>query len=150
MGTPGKADGPDTLRLMIDLQLPLQIAGSFQGNFCDIPTIPPSQIAQEGDGDIRVVITALNGADNFAPVDLSAATAITLLFKKPDLTTQSFVATLTTNGMDGKLSYNLNASDLDQAGYYYVQGNFSIAGVPKSTVLGSFKVSENIVVPEPT
>ena len=148
MGTPGKAEGPETLRLMIDLRLSLQIAGSFQGNFCDIPYIPPSQIAQQGDGDIRLVITALDGANNFVPVDLSAATDLTILFKKPDLTTQSFVATLTTNGKDGKLSYNLNASDLDQAGYYSVQGNFSIASVPKSTILGSFKVAENIVIEE--
>ena len=147
-GLPAKPEGFEALHFMINLPLSLQIAGSFAGNFCDIQTIPPSQIAQQNDGDIKLVVTVIDGANDDLPVDISAATGLTILLKKPDLTVVSLVATLTTNGRDGKMGYNLSPSHLSQAGYYYVQGNFSIAGVAKSTEVGQFKVNENIVVPE--
>ena len=104
----GKPQGYNALHFMIPLNFPLQVAGSFSGQFVDLTTVPPSQIAQEGDGDIHVEITVVDGSNNNAPVDISAATVLTLLFKKPDLTTQSFVAHLVTNGRDGKMGYNLN------------------------------------------
>ena len=141
-GTPAKPEGFETLHLMINLSLSLQIAGSFTGNFCDIQTIPPAQIAQQNDGDIVLVITVLN---NGVPQDMSAAHGISILFQKPDLTVVSLPATIITNGKDGKVGYYFNPSHLDQAGFYYVQANFTVASVAKSTTQGKFQVSSNLV-----
>lgn len=130
---------------MINLELSAQIAGSFLGDLCDpsVP-IPPAQIAQQGDGDIVLVLTIIDG-NTSQPVDLSAATPLAILIKKPDLTAASYPASLTTNGKDGRISVALDPADLDQAGYYFVQGLFSVLNVAKSTVLGKFKVGEAIV-----
>lgn len=147
-GILGRPRGFLTLHLMINLELSLQIAGSFLGDLCDpAAPIPPSQIAQQNDGDIVLVITVTDGATG-APVDLSTAEDLVILLKKPDLTATSNIATLTTNGMDGKLSIALGPTDLDQAGYYFAQASFTIAAIGKSTELGSFEVAENIEVPE--
>ena len=133
---------------MINLELSLQIAGSFLGDLCDSAApIPPAQIAQQNDGDIVLVITVTDGATG-APVDLSPATSLSILLKKPDLTATTNAATKTTNGRDGRISILLGPADLDQAGYYFAQANFTIASVSKSTTLGSFEVSENIEIPE--
>ena len=144
-GVLGKPEGFESLHFMINLDLSLQIAGSFTGDFCDLPIIPPSQIAQQGDGDIRLVVTVTDGNTGaFIPVDISAATTKVILLRKPDLTAQALFATLMTNGRDGKMYIALGPSDLDQAGFYFVQGTVVIASVAKSTVLGHFKVAENI------
>lgn len=148
-GITNKASGPALLHLMINLELSLQIAGSFLGGLCDPSTpIPPSQIAQQNDGDIVLVVTAIDGVDGSA-VDLSPASALSILVKKPDLTTFQRAATLTTNGRDGRMQIALGPTDLDQAGYYFVQANFTIASVAKSTGLGTVHVSDNIVIEEP-
>lgn len=144
-GILGRPEGFEALHFMINLEIPVQVAGSFAGDFCDPASIPPSQIAQQNDGDIVLVITVTDGATG-QPVDLSPADALTILLKKPDLTATSNVATLSTNGMDGKLSIALGPTDLDQAGYYFAQANFTIAAVGKSSGVGSFEVSENIEV----
>lgn len=141
-GAPAKPVGPLGLRLMINLELSLQLAGSFTGNFCDIQTIPPAQIAQQNDGDIVLVITVLN---NGVPQDMSAAHDLAILFQKPDLTVVSLVGSIITNGKDGKIGYNLSPSHLSQAGYYKVQASFTVASVAKSTAQGQFQVSSNLV-----
>ena len=127
---------------MINLELSLQIAGSFTGNFADIQTIPPAQIAQQNDGDIVLVITVLN---NGVPQDMSAAHDLVILFQKPDLTTVSLTGSIVTNGRDGKIGYNFNPAHLAQAGFYNVQASFTIAAVAKSTTVGQFQVSSNLV-----
>jgi len=132
---------------MINIELPLQLAGTLINSFSDPTTVPPSQIAQEGDGDIQIVISVVD--DNSVAVDISGASALALLMQKPDGSTESKEAVLINSGRDGKMGYALDASDLDQAGIYQFQGSFSIAGVPKSTVVGKMKVAENIVIVVP-
>lgn len=129
---------------MINIELPLQLAGSKICEFSDPQTVPPSQIAQEGDEDIQIVITVVD--DTGTAVDISAATGLILLMRKPDDTTQSKTAYLINNGRDGQMGYALNASDFDQAGYYAFQGSFAIAGASKSTKVGTVNVAENIVI----
>lgn len=145
----GQPQGQEVLHLMINLELSLQIAGSFLGDLCDpAAPIPPSQIAQQNDGDIVLVIAVTDGATG-APVDLSSAESLTILLKKPDLTATYNPAALSTNGRDGKMQIALGPLDLDQAGYYFAQANFTVAAIGKSTSQGTFEVSDNIEVPEP-
>lgn len=132
---------------MINIELPLQLAGTLINEFSDPTTVPPSQIAQEGDGDIQVVISVID--DSGVAVDISGASALVLLMQKPSGTTESKTATLINNGRDGKMGYALDASDLDQSGIYQFQGSFAIVGVPKSTIVGQVKVAENIVIVVP-
>lgn len=132
---------------MINIELPLQLAGTLINEFSDPTTVPPSQIAQEGDGDIQVVISVID--DSGVAVDISGASALVLLMQKPDGTTFSKTSTLINNGRDGKMGYALDASDLDQSGIYQFQGSFAIVGVPKSTIVGQVKVAENIVIVVP-
>lgn len=144
LGVPAKPESKEATRLMINIELPLQLAGTLINEFSDPTTVPPSQIAQEGDGDIQVVIEVVD--DNSVAVDISDANALVLLMQKPSGTTESKTATLINNGRDGKMGYALNASDLNESGYYQFQGSFAIAGVPKSTVIGKINVAENIVI----
>ena len=148
MGLPGRPYGRGADRLMINIELPLHIAGASPTSFTGTEDviIPPAQIAQQGDGDIVIVLSVVDANNN--PIDISAATELTLLMRKPDLTQAAYVAALTNSGRDGKMSYALDATDLDEAGFYYFQGSFTIAGGVKSTQLGKLKVAENIV-PDP-
>ena len=146
-GVLAKPEGLGNIRLMINIELPLQLAGSKICEFSDPQTVPPSQIAQEGDEDIQVVITVTD--DTGAPIDISGATALILLMKKPDGTTESKTAYLINNGRDGKMGYALDAADFDQAGYFQFQGSFMIAGASKSTNVGTVNVAENIVIVVP-
>ena len=141
-GVPGKPEGPKELEFMINIALSLQVAGSFIGDFCHIEgPLQPSQIALQGDGDIIIVVTALDPATGL-PVDLSTATGLTILVQKPDLTVLSFAAVRTTNGRLGQFQAALGPANLDQEGYYAVQGRFTISAVQKSTVQGPFIVEE--------
>jgi hypothetical protein len=127
---------------MINITLSLQVAGSFDGDFCHSEgPLQPSQIALQGDGDIIVVVTAVDPSTSL-PIDLSTASNLTILVKKPDLTVLSFAAVKTTNGRLGQFQAALGPSDLDQEGYYAIQGRFTIATVQKSTVQGSLTVEE--------
>lgn len=145
-GCPSGVRGREALHLMINLELSLQIAGSFTGELCDAQTVAPDQIAQQGDGDIQVVVTVLN---NGVPQDMSAAHDLAILIKKPDSTIVSYPATQMTNGRDGKIYVALSPADLEDAGYYTVQASFTIATVQKSTDQGDFIVGEVLVVTPP-
>ena len=145
-GIPARSFGPAGNHLMINLELSLNIAGSFTGNFCDIPTIPPDQIALQGDGDIQLVITVQSAG---VPQNISGAHNLSVLVQKPDLTTKSFAAVLATNGYDGKLMVAFSPADLAQAGTYVVQANLTVASVAKSTEQGELKVGPVLVETPP-
>lgn len=132
---------------MLDVVLSSFVAGTYTGELCDNSFVPPSQIAMQGDGDIRLVLTVLNGATGL-PVDISAATGLNIRLKRPDLTTVDYPASLATNGMDGRLLVLLSPADLLQAGFYFAQASFSISAVPKSTTPEKFRVIESLPAPE--
>lgn len=139
--------GTQALHYMINLELSLYVAGSFKGDFCDPSVqVPISQLAQQSDGDIYLVITVKDGATGL-PVDVSAATAMGIRYKKPDLTAAVGVGAFSTNGMDGKIQIPLGPADLAQSGWYFAQANFTIASVAKSSLVGSFEVLPNIIIP---
>ena len=137
-GLPGRFFGRSSGRLVLDLPLRLQVAGMFCGGFQDDNTIAAADIAQENDGDIRVVITVVDGSN--LPVDLSAATALSIVRVKPDGLLVTTAASFATNGMDGKMLIALGPTDLADAGLYTVQGALTIAGLNKTTRKGYFRV----------
>jgi hypothetical protein len=147
-GVPGRLEGLTARTLMINVELMVQLAGDAPNSFLETERLSPSQIVQQGDGGINVVLTVVDAVTK-EPIDLSAATGLTLLLQKPDLTTFSFSASLLNNGYDGKMAYALNASVFDQAGYYWFQGSFAIGGIAWYTIREDIKVLENIVVVVP-
>lgn len=82
--------------------------------------------------------------DDGAVVDISSATSLVIIFKKPDQTTSNKTATLYTDGTDGKMTYSTVSGDLNQAGNYKIQGKVTLSGGVYYTSIGSFKVHCNL------
>lgn len=77
-------------------------------------------------------------------VDLSTASVITLIFKKPDDEVISRVASFTTNGTDGKVYYDIIHGDLDEAGYYKLQAKVTFVNGVFYTNIHTFQVHCNL------
>lgn len=60
--------------------------------------------------------------DGDVVVDVSTASTLTMIFKKPDDEVIYRSATKFTNGTDGKIYYDTTNGDLDEAGQYKLQG----------------------------
>jgi len=82
--------------------------------------------------------------DCTAPINISTATDITLLFSKPDGSTVEKTATFTTNGVDGKIRYITQANDLDAVGKWKIQARVTLPTGSWSSNLSSFKVYGNL------
>jgi hypothetical protein len=77
-------------------------------------------------------------------VDVSGVSSISLIFKKPSDTTIYRSGLLFTNGVDGKVYYDTVAGDLDEAGYYKLQGRVDFASGVFYTDIHTFQVHCNI------
>jgi len=77
-------------------------------------------------------------------VDLSDATTLQLLFKKPSSELLTKTATLYTNGTDGKIYYLSNATDLNEVGTWYLQAFIIIDTDEFHSDIASFKVHRNL------
>jgi hypothetical protein len=75
-----------------------------------------------------------------APVDLSAATGLQLVFLKPDQTRVAQTATLWGTGTDGKIKYVTVPGDLDQSGTWKVQAVVAVGGSVYHTDIAPLKV----------
>lgn len=96
-----------------------------------------------GDEKVRIELEFrdyedVNGvATDIGPLNISAATEITFLSKKPNGTsgtvkTKSTGAVILTNGgIDGKAYYDTEAGFLDQAGKWQIQGRVEFSGGAK-------------------
>lgn len=81
--------------------------------------------------------------DNVA-VDVSAASTLSLIFKKPSGTSSTKTATLVNDGTDGLIKYVTESGDLDEIGTWKIQAYFvSLNGSWKSN-FKSFKVHRNL------
>lgn len=74
-------------------------------------------------------------------MDLSTATALYVIFLKPDGT--NMVASAT-NPSTGKVRYVTRTGDLDQVGRWEIQAHIEMAGADWHTTVGKFKVLENL------
>lgn len=77
-------------------------------------------------------------------VDLSDAAMLNIYIRKPDGTLLERVASLETDGTDGKMYYLTQNGDLDIAGNYKIQGRVIVTGGTYYTSMGSFKVHCNL------
>lgn len=99
-----------------------------------------NQIHQNDIGT-RLVVTVL---DDGSAVDISTATSLQIILRKPDNTVLTKSAVIYNNGSDGKMAYTTVDGDLDTLGNYKIQGKVEIDGGTYYTSLGSFKVHCNI------
>lgn len=89
--------------------------------------------------EFRIPIT-----DDGEVVDISTATGLTIIFKKPDGTLLSVTADLYTDGTDGIMYYRAVDGDLDQAGIWKIQAFVEISGGSYYSSIGSFKAVCNL------
>lgn len=82
--------------------------------------------------------------DDGAVVDISSASSIQMVIKKPDQTTMTKTASLNSDGLDGKMKYITVDGDFDQAGNYKIQGKVVIGSATYYSSVSTFKVYCNI------
>lgn len=73
-------------------------------------------------GDHGTVFAIVCRDQNNQVIDISDATALKILFKKPDGTTFSKTASFTTDGTDGSLQCSTTRTELDTEGKWRYQG----------------------------
>ena len=72
--------------------------------------------------DFRVTIS-----EDDAVINISTATGLAVIFKKPDGTTLEVAAALFTDGVDGILSYQTSAGVIDQTGTWSYRGKVTFS-----------------------
>lgn len=77
-------------------------------------------------------------------VDISGASLLNIILRKPDGTVEIKIADLYTDGLDGKMVYTAEAGDFNMSGNYKIQGKVEIFGGVYYTSVGSFKVHCNL------
>ena len=82
--------------------------------------------------------------DDGVVVDISAASSISIIFKKPDDEVVNKTGTLYTDGTDGKVYYDTLEGDLDEAGHYKLQAKVVLAGGSYYTDIYNFQVHCNL------
>ena len=94
-----------------------------------------------GDIGTTLIVTIL---EDGSVVDISSASSLQIIIKKPDATTLTKTGVFTTDGTDGKMQYVSIAGDFDQSGNYRIQGKVNLTSGNYSSSVGSFKVHCNL------
>lgn len=89
-------------------------------------------------------IFELTVMDGDTIVDISLATELLILFKKPDGTVVEQTASKTTDGTDGKMQYVTIAGDLDALRVWKIQGRVTLQTGKWSTEVDKFTVYPNV------
>ena len=95
-----------------------------------------------GDVGTRFELTLEDGDGN--AVDISSATTLQLVFRKPDGTVLEVTATLSGAGTDGKLYYDSVDGDIDLAGQWRVQAYVLMTGFEGHSGEKLFTVHKNL------
>jgi hypothetical protein len=105
-------------------------------------------------GSVVQLVVQLNDENTGLPVPLQSATDLFIDILYPDNAgMRSFVATLYTDGSDGRIAYitqndGMGYSDLNQVGLYKMQARASIGGVPlppsQENNTGDFYILPNV------
>ena len=78
-------------------------------------------------GDVgTAIILTVNDSSTGAVVDISSATTLEIVLRKPNGTSITRTAEFVTDGADGKLQYVTIAGDIDRAGEWSAQGYISM------------------------
>lgn len=96
-----------------------------------------------GDIGTSFQITVTDEAD--AILDISSATAMSILFRKPDFSGVEKVGVHLTDGLDGIVSYTSIADDLDQQGPWSIQAKVTLPTGTWYSAIGEFTVDGNLV-----
>ena len=89
------------------------------------------------------VVTILDSTGS--PVNLSIATALTFSFLTPSGKVLSVTPRLTTNGVDGSLTYTTVAGDLSEEGVWRLQATVTLASATLHSDITTFSVLPNLV-----
>lgn len=96
-------------------------------------------------GDVGTIITlTIYEDDETTAVDVSSATTKTIYVRKPSGTKDSWTATFTTDGSDGKITYTTTTGDIDETGTWLVQGYVEIGTSKHYSTRESFRVFANL------
>lgn len=96
-------------------------------------------------GDVGTVVTlTIYEDDETTVVDVSAAATKTIYVKKPSGTKDSWTASFTTDGSDGKIYYTTTTGDIDETGTWLVQGYVEIGTSKYYSTRESFRVLPNL------
>ena len=82
--------------------------------------------------------------DDGSAVDISSASSIKMIIKKPDQTSSTKTASFNTDGTDGKMKYVIVSVDVDQVGNYKLQVKVVIGSATYYSSVSTFKVYCNI------
>jgi hypothetical protein len=94
--------------------------------------------------DIGTVLTTTL-KDGTSTVDISGATTKQIILGKPDGTSSIKTGSFTTDGTDGSMYYTTISGDLNQIGWWKIQGYIvSSAGSEWRSDIGNFEVHRNI------
>lgn len=124
---------------MIPLNFQLQVAGPLPNDFQADDN--PQGCRDTNDG-IQLVVQVLDQA--LLPVNIRGSSILQIKLRVPSGKTLDRLATLLTNGMDGKVQYTTVAADLVEDGLYRIQAKYVLAGDVKTTRWGQFRVGPNI------
>ena len=83
--------------------------------------------------------------DGSTVLDVSGASDIELIFKKPNKTLLTTTASLTTDGTDGQVQYTSASGDLDQLGEWQMQTRVEFAPNQWFSNVQKFRVYKNLV-----
>lgn len=89
-------------------------------------------------------IDPITGKDVLAILDISTATVLEILFKKPDKTSVTKPAVLSTDGTDGNMHYISETGFFDQLKKWEIQARVTFPGGKWSSTIGTFTVIENV------
>lgn len=95
-------------------------------------------------GDVGTRLTVRIVDQDGALVDLTNASSMFVLLRKPNGTVLSRAASIRYAGPDGRITYTTVAGDIDRAGVWKIQGRVTIAGKSWSTELAEFLVKTNL------
>ena len=95
--------------------------------------VPQSGIYYQQGAIVQIVVQLIDNQTGL-PIQLQTATGLSISILYPDLvTTQSFSASLLTDGSDGYIVYTTRNTgtiiDLSQVGLYQIQGSAAVGGV---------------------
>ena len=101
---------------------------------------PEVQVSSYGwNFDLRVVDSVA------APIDVSAATTIEFLAKKPSASTSMVLAaTFVTDGIDGRLRHTVASGEIDTVGTWQIQTHVVMPGAELFSSVLFFDVKANL------
>ncbi len=104
----------------------------------------PTEIEELHIGDVGTRILSTIVDESADPVDLSSATTINYLLRKPSGTISTLGATLFTDGTDGKIYFTTLSTTLDEAGFYKLQAYIETPTKQWHTDKVAFRVYPNL------